>query len=251
MPRASSGARWSVPAPENTSAWPRALAAATERRISSSEVGQSSPMPRCAVSIASATPSPRSQMCSRNAIVLSQSIAAVSHGSTSASGSATTCAAENATRFSVPSSFAGKLREAARRYVSIERSAFGNFSDSDEIGSTGLFMALSSHLDRRDVDPAPLLPALQRAFRQLHALDALQQRVLIRRVLREVADEHFPLLFKTIVVGRVLRHFLPVGVKIVGAFFVRIPHRPRRCLAGLDHAIGQPRHRRPMGAVDL
>src|SRR5947209_13577524 len=206
MDFASSTARWSVPAPENTSALPFAFAAATERRINSSEVGQSSPMPRCAVSIASATPRPRSQMCSRNAIVRSQSIAALSHGSTSARGSATTCAAENATRFSVPSSFAGNMREAARRYVSIERSAFGNFIDSDEIGSTGLFMALSSHLDRSDVDPAPLLPALQRAFRELHALGAFQQRVFVRRFLADVADEHLPLLLEAVVVGRVLRH---------------------------------------------
>jgi len=34
----------------------------------------------------------------------------------------------------VPSSFAGKVRDAARRYVSSERSAFGRFSDSEEIG---------------------------------------------------------------------------------------------------------------------
>src|ERR1043166_1388161 len=54
---------------------------------------QSRPMPRCAVSIASATPRPRSHRYSRNAIVLSQSTAASSHGSLSASGSATTCAA--------------------------------------------------------------------------------------------------------------------------------------------------------------
>ena len=104
-----------MPAPENTSASPLAFAALTERWISSSEVGQSSPMPRCAVSMASATPRPRSQTCSRKAMVRSQSTAEVSHGSTSASGSATTCAAENATRFSVPSSFAGKVRDAARR----------------------------------------------------------------------------------------------------------------------------------------
>jgi hypothetical protein len=45
----------------------------------------------------------------------SQSIAAVSHGSLSTRGSATTCAAENATRFSVPSSRAGNTRDAASR----------------------------------------------------------------------------------------------------------------------------------------
>src|SRR5205085_2486333 len=88
---------------------------ARQRWISSSEVGQSSPMPRCAVSIASATPRPRSQTCSRNAMVRSQSIAALSQGSLSARGSATTWAAENATRLSVPSSFAGNVRDAARR----------------------------------------------------------------------------------------------------------------------------------------
>ena len=52
-------ARWSVPAPlamtfPFSDAW-------MERRISSSEFVQSRPMPRCAVSIASATPKPQDQ----------------------------------------------------------------------------------------------------------------------------------------------------------------------------------------------
>ena len=55
---AFSGASWSVPAPENTKPL-RGFAAATERRISSSDSGQLMPMPRCAVSIASATPKPK------------------------------------------------------------------------------------------------------------------------------------------------------------------------------------------------
>src|ERR1700704_3484848 len=249
---ASSTARGSVPAPENTSAWPLAFAALTERWINSSEVGQSSPMPRCAVSIASATPRPRSQTCSRNAMVLSQSIAADSHGSQSASASETKCAAENATRFSVPSSFDGNVREAARRKVSIERSVFGSFSDSDETGKTGLFMAAtSSQLDRSDFDPALFAPALQRAFRELHTLGAFQQRVLVGRIFADVADEHFPLLLKAVVVRAVLRDLLPVGVKIVGTFLVGIPHRPRRRLAGLNDAVGKPGYRRAVGAVDL
>src|SRR5580700_2330806 len=173
-------------------------------------------MPRCAVSIASATPRPRSQTCSRKAMVLSQSTAAESQGSTSASGSATTWTAENATRFSAPVSFAGNVRDAARPYVSIERSAFGSRSDSDDVGSTGLFMATtSSKLDRRDIDPASLAPALRRAFGKLHALCAFEQRVLIRRILADVTDEHLPLLFKTVVVGIVLRQLLPVGIEVV------------------------------------
>src|SRR6202051_5380426 len=104
-------------------------------------------------------------------------------------------------------------------------SAFGNFSDSDEAGNTGLFMALSSHLDRRNVDPAPFAPALQRAFGELHALGAFQQRILIRRVLADVANEHLPLLLETVVIRAVYRELLPVGIEIVGTFFVRIPHR--------------------------
>src|SRR3984957_17109017 len=98
------------------------------------------------------------------------------------------------------------------------RAAVGSCSDSDDLGKTGLFMAvISSHPDRSDVDPAPLAPAFQRAFGQLHALGAFQQRILIRRVLADVADEHFPLLLETVVVGSILRQLLPVGVKIVGA----------------------------------
>src|SRR3954464_3945559 len=161
---ASSTARWSVPAPENTNAPPLAFAARTERWISSSEVGQSSPMPRCAVSIASATPRPRSQTCSRNAMVRSQSIAALSQGSQSASGSATTWAAENATRFSVPSSLDGNFLEAEIRYISIVRSNFGSLRDSDDIGNTGLFMSISPHLHRRDVDSATFLSVIECAF---------------------------------------------------------------------------------------
>ena len=80
----------------------RDRAASRLRRISSCEAFQSRPMPRCAVSIASATPSPRSHKRSRYAMVRSQSIATSSHGSTSASGSATTCAAASATRLNGP-----------------------------------------------------------------------------------------------------------------------------------------------------
>ena len=70
MERTLAGSRWSVPQPEKISAGrplraSQALPAFTARWISSSEVGQSSPMPRWAVSMASATPSPRSQRYSR------------------------------------------------------------------------------------------------------------------------------------------------------------------------------------------
>src|SRR5437588_13069211 len=99
---------------------------------------------------------------------------------------------------------------------------------------TGLFMVLvlclASHLDRGDVDPAPLAPALQRAFGELNALGAFQQRIFIRRVFADVADERLPLLLETVVVGDVLRQLLPVAVEVVGALLVRVPDWSRRRL---------------------
>ena len=62
------------PRPRTRSRPERARASATLRRISSSDVGQSRPMPRCAVSIASATPNPSDHRCRRNASVASQSM---------------------------------------------------------------------------------------------------------------------------------------------------------------------------------
>ena len=73
---------------------PRGQPAAAPRRPCAGSArapsGQSSPMPRWAVSIASATPSPCAHRCRRKASVASQS--------TPPAGSATTCAAAKATR---------------------------------------------------------------------------------------------------------------------------------------------------------
>src|SRR5579872_5408471 len=130
--------------------------------------------------------------------------------------------------------------------------AVGNFSDSDEAGITGLFMAaLLSKLDRRNIDPALLAPALQRAFGELYALGAFEQRELVRRVFADVTDEHLPLFLEAVVVGRVLRQLLPIAIEVVQALLVRIPDWPRRHLPRLDHAVGQSGDRRAMRAVDL
>jgi hypothetical protein len=77
---------------------PTARASATERRISSCVAPQSRPMPRWAVSIASATRNPCAHRWRRNASVASQSSRAGPSGSPAASGSATTWAAAYATR---------------------------------------------------------------------------------------------------------------------------------------------------------
>ena len=91
------GVRWSVPAPAAIVP-PTARASPTLRRISSRLTAQSSPMPRWAVSIASATANPCSHRWRRKASVASQSSCAGPSGSPAASGSATTWAAANATR---------------------------------------------------------------------------------------------------------------------------------------------------------
>ena len=65
-------------------------------------------MPRWAVSIASATPSPSDQMWRRKVMVASKSMAGVSQGSMSARGSATTWTAESAVRVNPARSVRGK-----------------------------------------------------------------------------------------------------------------------------------------------
>src|SRR4051812_21486793 len=57
-------------------------------------------------------------------------------------------------------------------------------------GTRGCGTAARSHLQRGNVDPTPLLPALVGGLDQLQALGALQQRPLERRVFIEMPDEH-------------------------------------------------------------
>src|SRR4029079_9858339 len=60
--------------------------------------------------------------------------------------------------------------------------------------------APSSPLQRRDIDPAPLLPALEPGLGQLHALGAFHQRPLERCTVVEMADEHLPFRLEAVVV---------------------------------------------------
>src|SRR4030088_528407 len=58
----------------------------------------------------------------------------------------------------------------------------------------------SSHLQRRDIDPTSLLPALEPGLGQLHAFGAFHQRPLERRDVVEMADEHLPFRLEAVVV---------------------------------------------------
>src|SRR6478609_3199595 len=69
--------------------------------------------------------------------------------------------------------------------------------------------APSSHLQRRDIDPAPLLPALEPGLRQLHALGAFHQRPLERCAVVEMTDEHLPFDLEAIVVVGAVRDLAP------------------------------------------
>src|SRR5262245_41790786 len=161
-------------------------------------------------------------------MVRSQSGAACSQGSMSARGSATTWAAARATRFSFRVMRSGKCAASDSVYGASRPSAAGR--------GTMIDMRISSDLQRGHVDPAPLLEALVGALDELHALGALDQRVLERGVLDDVADEHLPFRLETVLVDDIVRHFLPAVVKVDGLLLVGVPYRPRRGGARLDHA---------------
>ncbi len=92
-----SASTWSVLTPTTTEP-PSSRATSAERAMSSRVAAASSPMLRCAVSMASATPSPHEYTWRRNASVASQSISAGRPGVLSPCTTGTTCAAAYATR---------------------------------------------------------------------------------------------------------------------------------------------------------
>ncbi len=108
-----------------------------------------------------------------------------------------------------------------------------------------------SHLQCRDVDPAPLLPALETGLGELHALGTFQQRPFERRAFVEMADEHLPLGLEAVVVGGAVRHLAPGLEKVDGLRNVGVPHRPRRVHPRLAPALLQAGDRRPKCTVHM
>jgi hypothetical protein len=78
------------------------------------------------------------------------------------------------------------------------------------------------------VDPAPLFPALQGGFHELHAFGALGQRPAVGFVLDHVANEVFPLNLEAVVVYLRVWNFLPLVEEIHHLLLVRVPHRAWR-----------------------
>src|SRR5215813_5602723 len=65
-----------------------------------------------------------------------------------------------------------------------------------------------SHLQVRNIDPAPLLPAPEPGLGELHALGAFGERPFERRAFVEMADEDLPFGFEAVVVV-FARHLAP------------------------------------------
>src|SRR4051812_22608836 len=119
---------------------PTRRASAQLSRTSLRMLGQSSPIPRWAVSMASATGSPHDHRWCRKASVASQSTTAGRPGVLSAYGAATTCAAANGRRDL--NGCCGRLNAWAllcSRYTASEPSAVGRVSDgtADSVAERG------------------------------------------------------------------------------------------------------------------
>src|SRR5215831_8691227 len=170
-------ASWSVPAPQaSTSSRPAAAARAAVMPISSLACSQDSPMPRCAVSIASATPNPCAHRYSRKRMVDSQSMT----GFPSAPATAATCAAAKTLRL---------------------------VKGAGEVG--GGYITRTSDRQRRDFEAPALGRGLQRQVGQLHPLGPFGQVPGERPPLAGAPEEQLPLHLESVVEGRVVRHVRP------------------------------------------
>src|SRR5437870_6777697 len=86
-------------------------------------------------------------------------------------------------------------------------------------------LASASHLQLRNVDPAPLLPAPEPGLGELHALGAFEERPFERRALVEMADEDLPFGLEAVVVV-FARHLAPGLEELDRLRNVGVPHRP-------------------------
>src|SRR5215813_10685868 len=110
--------------------------------------------------------------------------------------------------------------------------ACGRFAHGTRRGWRGgmrcLWRLAISEFELRHVDPAPLLPACERAFDKLHALRPLEQVPAVGGIPDDVANEGLPLQLEAVVEGLRLRHRLPALVEVDRLLDVRVPHRPWR-----------------------
>src|SRR5213594_1921840 len=103
----------------------------------------------------------------------------------------------------------------------------------------------------RNVDPTSRAPGPQRAIDELQPFRSLQQIPFKRRTFAHVADEKLPFDLERIVVGPVVRNFLPVCAKIVRLTHVRVPYRPGRFGKGLSKTAREPGNRGPLRPIHL
>jgi hypothetical protein len=173
-----------------------------------------------------------------------------------ARASATTCAAEKAMRLKRRAGRRGREGAGAKCARALQPCGGQAICGRASVG-TGARQAArcswpssSSSGQRRHVDPAPLLPALQRGLDQLHALGAFGQRPAVGRVFDHVADEGLPLDLEAVVVAG-CRALPATGRRSSSSASRRVPHRARRGHARLRAAVLQAGHRRAVRAVDV
>src|SRR6185369_10333444 len=109
----------------------------------------------------------------------------------------------------------------------------------------------ASQCKRRQIDPAPLLPAGKRRFDELDALGAFLERPLVGCGVDDVADEVLPLDLEAVVVRLRIGNDLPLVVEVHRLLDVGIPDRPRRRYARLRTTLLKAGYCRPIGAVDV
>src|SRR5437868_10226395 len=72
----------------------------------------------------------------------------------------------------------------------------------------------SASAEFRDVQPFPLLPALEPEFRELHAARAFHEVPAEPTLARDVPEKELPLRLERVLHRRVVGHFLPAREKI-------------------------------------
>ena len=198
-------------------------------------------MPRCAVSIASATPKP---MLPQVAPVGERRVPvdrrAESHGSTLAQRIGHDVRGGVARRGSSAAAlrWRGDERRAAAQRVRSARVSVGVRQHEC------VCMAALSASSARHVEPAPLGPALQAELGELHALRAFEQVPAERAALDDVPQEQLPLHLERVVVHAIVRHLLPVSKKSI---VCGCPDSTPACgvaARGCDPAIGAVRRPR-------
>ena len=169
-------------------------------------------------------------------------------GRCAASGSATTCAAANATRFEHCGRVAGAastVHAVAQRVAA--RACRRRCGSCDGVGLHRGLTAVSGGTSTQRRSAQLFSPSSASCTPFAPSTRSQRNGVSVD----DVAEEQLPLDLERVVVARVRRHLLPGVVEVDRLRDVGVPHRLRRGRARLDAAVGQPGDRGAVRAVDV